>query len=396
MATSFATAQAIGKKIPLAPADPLSSSLTTTVQTRFNGVLGDLRKAANTIEQKRIALGGATGQPTGEVDFGAGEGYCRRFQNGVIYLLPPAAPCWVHGSILDKYIAQGAEGGPLGYPTTDELSTPGGAGRYNHFARGSIYWSYGSGAHVVAGAIRDRWSVLGWEQSWLGLPTSDEKDFADGGRVSEFQHGNIYWWEDTGAIDMGDVAVRYKGLYCFGETQGGGSDEPYVIFGLVPPPPYRAAASLTRIYDDVDDGDSRPDSIELYRGIPGGFSLAFSLFEHDTDDRDKYLGLVRQAVDLAGKGVAAGCGKLFGPDAAKVCESIWGSVAADLADAANGLLGTGDDFIAASGFALSAKEMVLLANAPLQNFWGIGYHRESALLSDGDASYKAYLDVMRV
>ncbi|WP_161974728.1 LGFP repeat-containing protein [Piscinibacter terrae] len=396
MATSFTTARTAATKVPLAHADLLNESLTTTVQSRFNGVLEGLHKAAIAIEQKRIALGGATGQSIGHVDFGAGDGYFCRFQNGIIYLLPPAAPCWVHGSILDKYIAQGAERGPLGYPTTDELATPAGSGRYNHFQRGSIYWSYVSGAHIVAGAIRDRWAVLGWEQSWLGLPTSDEKDYADGGRVSEFQHGNIYWWDDTGAIDLGDVAVRYKGLYCFGETSGAGSDEPYLIFGVVPPPPYRAAASLTQIYDDVDDGDSRPDTVELYRGIPGGFAISFSLFEHDTDDRDKYLGLVKQAVALAGKGVAAGCGGLLGPDAAKVCESVWGALATDLAKAANDVLGTGDDFIAASGFALSAKEMVLLANVPRQNFWGIEYHRESALLSDGDASYKAYLDVVRV
>jgi uncharacterized protein with LGFP repeats len=50
----------------------------------------------------------------------------------------------------------------MGYPTTDELSTPDGIGRYNHFDKaGSIYWTPGTGAHEVYGAIRQRWSALG-------------------------------------------------------------------------------------------------------------------------------------------------------------------------------------------------------------------------------------------
>lgn len=395
MATSFAQARFTQPAVAAATRKPLATTLSPSAQQGMNDFLSNFAKATSTIEQKRVALGGATGQPIGDVELGAGGGYYRRFQNGSIYLLPPAAACWVHGSILDKYIAQGAERGKLGYPITDEGPGADG-GRFNHFERGSIYWTYTTGACAVVGAIRDRWSVLGWERSWLGYPISDEMDYPDDGRVSAFQHGNIYFWTDTGAIDMGDVAVRYKGLYCFGETRGGGSDEPYLIFGMVPPPPYRQAESLTQIYQNVDDGNSRPDLMELHRGIPAGITFGFALFEHDTDDRDKYLGLVKQGVDKAGKGVGAACGALFGPEAAMPCEAIWGAIASDLASALNDLLGTGDDFIAASSIYLTAKEMVLLANAPEQNFWGISYHRESELLSDGDASYKAYLDVVRV
>lgn len=395
MATSV-TATRTSRKAATTIASLVSGTVSSALHSRLSDVMSSLNKAAATIEQKRLALGGATGPAIGDVDFGGGDGFYQRFQNGIIYLLPPAAACWVHGAILDKYIAQGAERGPLGYPTTDELPTSAGTGRFNHFERGSIYWTYGPGAKIVAGAIRDRWSVLGWERSWLGFPISDEQDYAEGGRVSVFQNGSIYWWDDTGAIDMGEVAVRYKGLYCFGETRGGGSDEPYVIFGLVPPPPYRQATTLTQIYQDVDDGDSRPDLMELQRGTPGGLALSFSLFEHDTDNRDKYVALVKQAVELAGKGVGAACGEIFGPEAVKVCESMWGAVSTDIVDYANQLLGTADDLIATAGFNLSAKEMVLMAGMPTQNFWGIEYHRESVLLSDGDASYKAYFDVVRV
>ena len=37
----------------------------------------------------------------------------------------------------------------------------------------------------------------------------------------------------TGAIELGNVSVQYKGLYCFGEIdEGSAADEPYVIFGM--------------------------------------------------------------------------------------------------------------------------------------------------------------------
>ncbi len=49
---------------------------------------------------------------------------------------------WV--PIRAKWLALGAETGPLGYPITDEKSAPDGVGRYNHFSGAggaSIYWS---------------------------------------------------------------------------------------------------------------------------------------------------------------------------------------------------------------------------------------------------------------
>lgn len=81
----------------------------------------------------------------------------------------------VHGAIREKYLALGAEASILGYPSTDESSTPDGVGRYNHFQGGSIYWTPGTGAHEVHGLIRDRWASLGWERnSQLGYPITDE------------------------------------------------------------------------------------------------------------------------------------------------------------------------------------------------------------------------------
>ena len=63
----------------------------------------------------------------------------------------------------------------MGFPVTDELGTPDGRGRFNHFEGGSIYWTPQTHAHEVHGAIRDKWASMGWERSRLGYPIGDEK-----------------------------------------------------------------------------------------------------------------------------------------------------------------------------------------------------------------------------
>jgi hypothetical protein len=376
--------------------DLLGRESHTSVNDKFAGMISELAKAKAAIEKKRLEIGGAAGQAVGGVEYGAGDGYFQRYQNGIIYLLPPAAPCWVHGAILTEYLSTGGESGVLGYPTTDEQGTIDGTGRFNHFERGSIFWSYSTGAHEVHGAIRDRWAALGWERSWLGFPKSPEKGYSEDGRISEFEHGNIFWWPDTAAIDLGEVAVRYRGLYCFGEQRGLGADAPYAVLGFAAVPPVLPSAVRSQIQDDVDSGDSRPDLIEIYRGIPGGIALGAWVFEHDVGDPEAYLGLVKQGVALAGKGVSELAGALFGADAVPICQGIWGALAPTITSTVNDLLGTGDDLIGSSTNILTPKEMVLLAGTPRQNFWGIEYHRESELLTDGDASYKVYFDIERV
>jgi len=121
-----------------------------------------------------------------------GRGRYNDFQNGGIYWLPGAGAHSVLGEIYRSWGRAGYEGGRLGFPLTNETSTPDGRGRYNHFEHGSVYWTAGTGAHVVEGAIRDRWAAMGWERSTLGYPTSDEYA-VPGGRRADFQGGSITW-----------------------------------------------------------------------------------------------------------------------------------------------------------------------------------------------------------
>ena len=100
----------------------------------------------------------------------------------------------VHGAIRGLWAQLGWERSFLGYPLTNETATPDGTGRFNHFQGGSIYWTPATGAHEVHGAIRGLWAQLGWERSFLGYPTTDETTTPDGvGRFNHFQGGSIYW-----------------------------------------------------------------------------------------------------------------------------------------------------------------------------------------------------------
>lgn len=103
------------------------------------------------------------------------EGRFNHFQGGTIYWHPAAGAHEVHGAIRAKYLELGAEASFLGYPTTNETATPDGAGRFNHFQAGSIYWTARTGAHEVHGLIRSYWAQHGWERNpQLGYPISDE------------------------------------------------------------------------------------------------------------------------------------------------------------------------------------------------------------------------------
>ncbi len=128
----------------------------------------------------------------GSVPAGAATSSCRT------YFSPGTGSHRVCGAILTKYQALGGPHSFLGYPTTNQLATLDGVGRYNNFSStssssnvdGSIYSTPSSGAWSVHGAIRAKWLNMGAERSCEGYPVTDE--FAiSGGRQSNFHAGNI-------------------------------------------------------------------------------------------------------------------------------------------------------------------------------------------------------------
>ncbi|WP_432494138.1 N-acetylmuramoyl-L-alanine amidase [Kineococcus auxinigenes] len=172
-----------------------------TIRTRVAQLAAGGAATASAVDTKYAQLGGARslGSPTRAEGSARDGGRYRHYEAGSIYSHPSAGTHAVRGLIREKYASLGWENSFLGYPLTDEVALPGGA--FNHFQGGSIYFSPRTGARVVFGAIRDRWASLGWENSHLGYPSSDEYDVA-GGRRSDFTGGSITWRARDGRLTV--------------------------------------------------------------------------------------------------------------------------------------------------------------------------------------------------
>ena len=175
-----------------------------------------LELATAYIEAKYQALGGAGGflkaATTAVTVCPDGRGYYRHFQGGSIYWHPYTGAHEVHGLIRQKWAGLGWEKSFLGYPTSDETvgRDNDGAGRFSHFQGGSIYWHPGVGTFEVHGAIRQKYLELGAEASFLGYPTTNESTTPDGvGRYNHFQAGSIYWTPSTWAHEVHGLIRQY-------------------------------------------------------------------------------------------------------------------------------------------------------------------------------------------
>ncbi len=176
----------------------LQSSFYWTPSTGAHPVYGRIRV-------KWAALGweaGPMGYPTtDELPTPDGTGRFNHFsKNASIYYTVQTDAKAIWGRIRVRWAALGWEAGPLGYPATDETVTPDGAGRFNHFTKaGSVYWSMATDSHAIYGAIRQRWAALGWERSYLRYPATDEFTVPIG-RQNSFQTGYITWNRSTGQV----------------------------------------------------------------------------------------------------------------------------------------------------------------------------------------------------
>ena len=138
----------------------------------------------------------------------------------VVAALSTAAPAQadprVSGEIGSAYEDRydGARGF-LGEPLTPEIRTPNGQGAYVVFQNGSIYWSWGTGAHEVHGQIREGWGRLGWENGLLGFPVGDEEVTSSRrGRYQDFDGARMYWTPQTGAHELhGAIEQFYEDSY---------------------------------------------------------------------------------------------------------------------------------------------------------------------------------------
>ena len=146
-----------------------------------------------------------------------GLGYYTHFQGGSIYFTPSHGAHELHGPVLNKWASLDWERSVLGFPVTGVRPCADGIGQFADFEWGSIYRTPAIGAKEVHGFIRARWTDLNRELGVLGYPISDEYDFVIDDhndhdhhhddahpptRVSDFEHGSIYWDKFRGPYEV--------------------------------------------------------------------------------------------------------------------------------------------------------------------------------------------------
>ncbi|MCX6482896.1 MAG: hypothetical protein NT146_06410 [Mycobacterium sp.] len=155
--------------------------------------------AADAISAAWGAAGGAdsaVGSRDGDV-YEVGDGYGQQFTDGKIFFTLDSGAHLIFGAILDKYESLGGPGdSDLGFPTIDEVEGLAGPDtRVSTFSasdKPAIFWTPDTGAFAVRGAINAAWDTLGGSAGALGVPIEDER--YDGDNVSQkFTGGELTW-----------------------------------------------------------------------------------------------------------------------------------------------------------------------------------------------------------
>ena len=142
-----------------------------------------------------------------ETAVGDGKGRYNDFQHGSIYWTKETdARVINHGDIYTKWKSKGGAKGYLGYPSSNEGTTPDKIGSYLHFQGGSIYkgpmyhydGTYTLYTHIVHSKIREEWERRRWERGLLGYPSRDTEGIEQDGTISStlrnsFYGGDIEW-----------------------------------------------------------------------------------------------------------------------------------------------------------------------------------------------------------
>ena len=126
-----------------------------------------------------------------------GDGFAQNFDGGKMFFTPGTGARSLYGAVLDKYESLGGPAGSdLGFPTINEV--PGLAGpdsRASTFSASDspvIFWTPDHGAYVVRGAMNAAWDALGSSGGVLGVPVGDET--YDGEMATQpFTGGRVSW-----------------------------------------------------------------------------------------------------------------------------------------------------------------------------------------------------------
>ncbi len=135
-----------------------------------------------------------------------GRGRFAAFENGYIYWSPDTGAYPIPRNLFEAYAKLGWEAGPLGYPTRFFTVVPN-VGDIQAFQGGVLYRKYGvPDGFYIHGKIGDYFAAQGFEGGPLGWPTSNEGKFS-GGVYQDFENGRALF------SPSGVVAVKHPAVF---------------------------------------------------------------------------------------------------------------------------------------------------------------------------------------
>ncbi len=178
------------------------------------GGTGVVPASASSSIQTLAAATAFLGTSTSPITCGIAKGGCyQNYQRGAIVWSPATGAHVSIGGIRAAWAAQGYENGFLGYPTTNEVCGLRAGGCYQNYERGAIIWSPATGARLSIGGIRAAWAAQGYENGFLGYPTTNEVcGLRAGGCYQNYERGAIIWSPATGAfLSIGGIRAVWAG-----------------------------------------------------------------------------------------------------------------------------------------------------------------------------------------
>ena len=136
------------------------------------------------------------------------------FENGAIIWHDSTGAWESKGGIRGRWAELGYQGGVMGYPTGPEVYD--GRGWYQNYEGGAIIGTDTTGYWESIGGIRERWSQIGYQNGFMGYPTSAV--VWDGrGYWQNYESGAIIgtdttgYWESKGGIRSYWAELGYQG-----------------------------------------------------------------------------------------------------------------------------------------------------------------------------------------
>lgn len=194
--------------------------------------------------------------------------------------------------------------------------------------------------------------------------------------------------------------LTFTKLYCVDESdpEWWGSDEPYVVFAAITEEMAEsgtaAVAVHSPVYEDVDDGDTRPSggdqNLRIFgftgpRSIDSSVLVTGSCFEHDLGDVSETTGAVRTALTAVATKAAAAGGVAGWVVAGVAVVGIGVSYLVDL-------IGADDSINGSLAFSITEADADA-KTAAVNPFLYAPLHFDGG---DGDGIYDAYVKLRRV